>query len=83
MVYYTAIFYYGRRKLGLVMINPIVRVAEFGLAVLGCQILPTLFPLIASGGNCSGNVLLRLGLFVILEFSIVSLDGIFIVVLPV
>ena len=48
-----------------------------------CQILGTLLPLIASGGNCSGNVLLRLDLFVILEFSIVSLDGLFIVVLPV
>jgi hypothetical protein len=60
-----------------------------------CQTLPTLLPLIDSGGNCSGIVVLRLldlfvmlefrelDLFVMLEFSIVSLDGIFIVVLPV
>ena len=51
---------------------------------IACQILPTLLPLIDSGGNWFGIVVLRLlDLFVMLEFSIVSLDGIFIVVLPV
>ncbi len=59
-----------------------------------CQILPTLLPLIDSGGNWFGIVVLRLDSFVIfefrlldsfviLEFSIVSLDVTFIVMLPV
>jgi hypothetical protein len=33
-----------------------------------CQILAALLPLIDSGGNCSGKVVLRLDLFVMLGF---------------
>ncbi|RPI86217.1 MAG: hypothetical protein EHM34_00025 [Nitrosopumilales archaeon] len=37
-----------------------------------CQILPTLLPLIDSGGTCYGNVVLRLDSFVTLEFRLDS-----------